>query len=83
VLGALQVALALALTAPLVAEVSQFAGRPTASGAVGIVEVSAIWALAALTVWMLRVAALSGAGRWGEATRRRVRNRRRGVDARR
>jgi hypothetical protein len=83
VLGAIQVALALAFTAPLVAKVSQFAGRPTASGALGIVEVSAIWALAALTVWTLRVVALSSAGRWGEATRRRVRNRRRGVEAER
>jgi hypothetical protein len=83
VLGALQVALALAFAAPLVAKVSQFAGRPTAAGAVGIIEVSAIWALAALIGWMLRVAALSSSGRWGEATRRRVLNRRRGVEAKR
>ena len=78
--GAGQVALALVFTAPLVAKASEFADRPTAAAAVGVIEVSAIWALLALIGWAARVTALSSCGRWGQAARRRVRRRQRGLE---
>jgi hypothetical protein len=78
--AAFQVAWALAMLAPLATAVSEFTRHQTTSGALEIIEVSAIWALVALLGWSLRVAALTTSGRWGATTRERVRRagRRRG-----
>jgi hypothetical protein len=61
---------------PVAAKVGVLVQQPRASAALGIVEVSAVWALLAAVAWALRVAALSTCGRWGARTRDRARTRR-------
>jgi hypothetical protein len=71
--AAFQVAWALALAAPLAVKVSALAQRPGATAALGVIEVSAVWALIAALAWALRVLALSSCGRFGSRSRDRVR----------
>ena len=62
------------MAVPIAARAGQLAHHPGAGAAVAVIEVSGIWAAIAGLAWMLRVLALTGCGRWGARTRRRVRN---------
>lgn len=80
--AAFQAAWAVAMGFPTAAEVTRVVHDPTAGAALGVIEVTGIWASLAGFGWALRVAALTGCGRWGAKTRRRAREagRRRGGD---
>jgi hypothetical protein len=72
--AAFQVAWLLAIAAPVASTIGSFAGRPTSGKALGVIAVSAVWALVASIAWGLRVVALSTSGRFGRRTRQRVRS---------
>jgi hypothetical protein len=71
--GAFQVAWALAMAFPLATEVEDLVGRPHPVAALGVIEVSAVWAVVAALAWTLRLLTLSTCGSWGSRQRQRVR----------
>jgi hypothetical protein len=71
--AAFQLAWAGALTVPLATKVTQMIDRARPGVALGIIEITGIWALGAFLAWSLRVVAITGSGRWGARTRQRVR----------
>src|SRR5436853_600332 len=71
--GVSQVGWALAMAVALATRVSGLVDRPSPGTAVAIIEVTTIWAIGAGLAWVIRSLALTGCGRWGARTRRRVR----------
>jgi hypothetical protein len=57
---------------PIATRVEELLHRPSASAAVAVIEVSAVWALVAALAWALRVGTLTSCGKWGGRTRQRV-----------
>jgi hypothetical protein len=73
--GVCQAAWALAVAAPLASALSALAGRPSASRALGVIEITGVWGLGAALGWAIRVFALCASGRFGAGVRERARRR--------